>query len=68
MVNLDGFSVVIASTYPVEDVSGLLPGRVILKTLKIVPTALLLGTKHISDRLGGISARDWCPLQGEQCS
>ena len=44
---------VTASPYSVKEVSGSRPGHVILKTLKIVPTASLLGTKHISDRVGG---------------
>jgi hypothetical protein len=43
---------VTASPYSVEEVSGSRPGRFILKTLKIVPTASLYGTEHIGDRVG----------------
>jgi hypothetical protein len=41
------YGAVAASAYPVEEVSGSPPGRVILKTLKIVPTATLFGAEHI---------------------
>ena len=41
-----------ASAYPFEEVSGSRPGRVILKMLKIVPTASLYGAEHIGDRVG----------------
>ena len=40
-----------ASAYPVEEVSGSRPGSVILKTLKIVPTATLFGAEHINIRV-----------------
>jgi hypothetical protein len=42
-----GYGSVTASPYSVEEVSGSRPGRVILKTLKIVPTASLFGAEHI---------------------
>jgi hypothetical protein len=42
-----GYGAVAASAYPVEEVSGSPPGRVIIKTLKIVPTATLFGAEHI---------------------
>ena len=56
--------------YPVEEVSGSHPGCVILKTLKIVPTAALFGAEHISHYLltlgslghGLRSQLDWLPL------
>jgi hypothetical protein len=38
---------VVASTYLVEEVSGSNPGYVILKLSKIVPTAAMLGSRHI---------------------
>ena len=44
----------VASTIPVEEVLGSRPGRVLLKKLKIVPTASLFGTKLIRDSVGGI--------------
>ena len=37
----------VASTYLVEEVSGSNPGYVILKLSKIVPTAAMLGSRHI---------------------
>ena len=46
-----------ASPYSVEEVSGSRPGRVILKTLKIVSTASLFGAEHIRDREGGYSCQ-----------
>ena len=46
-----------ASPYSVEEVSGSRPGRVILKTLKIVPTAALFGVEHISVRVR--TSRAW---------
>jgi hypothetical protein len=46
-----------ASPYSVEEVSGSRPGRVVLKTLKIVPTASLFGPEHIRDRVGGYSCQ-----------
>ena len=48
------YGVVIAYIYPVEEVSGSRPGRVILKTLKIVPTATLFGAEHIRVRVGAV--------------
>jgi hypothetical protein len=50
-----GYGSVTASPYSVEEVSGSRPGRVILKTLKIVSTASLFGAEHIRDREGGYS-------------
>ena len=44
-----GYGSVTASAYPVEEVSGSRPGRVILKTLKIVHTANLFGAEHNRD-------------------
>ena len=43
-----------ASTYLVEEVSGSRPGRVIIKTLKIVPTATLFGAGHIRVRVEAV--------------
>ena len=43
-----------ASPYSVEEVSGSRPGRVILKTLKIVPTASLFGAEHIRVKVGAV--------------
>jgi hypothetical protein len=37
---------VVTSAYSVEEVSGSRHGRVVLKTLKIVPTAALFGAGH----------------------
>ena len=48
------YGAVAASAYPVEEVSGLHPGLVILKTLKIVPTASLFGAEHIRVRVGAV--------------
>jgi hypothetical protein len=45
---------VTASPYSVEEVSGSHPGRVILKTLKIVPTASLFGAEYIRVRVGAV--------------
>ena len=47
-----GYGAVAASAYSVEEVSGSRPGRVILKTFKIVPTAALFGAEHIRVRVG----------------
>ena len=47
-----GYGSVTASAYPVKEVSGSRPGRVILKTLKLVPTAALFGVGHI--RVGSV--------------
>jgi hypothetical protein len=43
---------VTASAYPVEEVSGLRPVLVILKTLKLLPTAALFGTENIRVGVG----------------
>ena len=43
-----------ASPYPVEEVSGSRQGRVILKTLKKVPTASLFGAENIRVRVGAV--------------
>jgi hypothetical protein len=45
---------VTVSPFSVEEVSGLHPGRVILKTLKIVPTASLFGAEHVRVRVGAV--------------
>ena len=45
--------VVVASTRLVEDGSGTIPCRVILKKLKIVPTAPLFGAGHLRVRVWG---------------
>ena len=50
----EGYGLVIASAYPFEEVLGLHPGRVILKTKKIVPTAALFGAGHISVRVAAV--------------
>ena len=42
------------SAYLVEEVSGSRPGRVILKTSKIVPTAALFGAKHMIVKVGEV--------------
>ena len=44
-----------ASPYSVEEVSGSRPGRVILKTLKIIPTASLFGAEHTRVRVGAFN-------------
>jgi hypothetical protein len=44
----------VTSSYLVEEVSGSHPGCVILKILKIVPTAALFGVEHIKVRLGAV--------------
>ena len=49
-----GYGSVTASPYSVEEVSGSRPGRVILKTLKIVPTASLFGAEHTRVRVGAV--------------
>ena len=49
-----GYGSVTASPYSVEEVSGSRPGRVILKTLKIVPTASLFGAEHIRVKVGAV--------------
>ena len=49
-----GYGSVVTSAYPVEEVSGSCPGRVMLKTLKIIPTAFLFGVEHIRVRVGAV--------------
>ena len=46
--------IVVAATYTVDEVSGSIQGRVILKTLKIIPTAALFGAVHIRVRVRAI--------------
>ena len=53
-INTHGYGSVTASPYSVEEVSGSRPGRVILKTLKIVPTASLFGAEHTRVRVGAV--------------
>ena len=48
------YSAVAAPAYLVEEVSGLRPGNVILKMLKIVPTATLFGAEYIRVRVGAV--------------
>ena len=43
-----------APAYLVEEVSVSRPGRIILKMLKIVPTAFLFGAEHIRVRMGAV--------------
>jgi hypothetical protein len=45
---------VVASAYPVEEVLGSHPGRVIIKIFKIVPTAPLFGAEHIRVSVGAV--------------
>jgi hypothetical protein len=45
---------VVTSAYPVKEVSGSRPGRVILKTLIIAPTADLFGVGHVRVRVGAV--------------
>ena len=52
--NTHGYVSVVTSSYLVEEVSGSHPGWVILKMLKIVPTAALFGVEHIKVRLGTV--------------
>ena len=51
-----GYGSVTPFPYSVEEVSGSRPGRIILKTLKIVPTASLFGAEHIRVRVGAVIA------------
>ena len=46
-----GYGSVVTTAYQVEEVSGSRSGCVILKTLKIEPTAALFGVEHIRVRL-----------------
>lgn len=46
-----GYGVVIESTYLAEEVPGSHPDRTILKTLTLVPTALVFGVSHINVRV-----------------
>ena len=46
-----------ASPYSVEEVSGSRPGRIILKTLKMAPTASLFGAEHIRYKEGVYSCQ-----------
>jgi hypothetical protein len=43
-----------ASAYPVKEVSGSRPGRIILKTLKKVPNAALFGAEHVRVRVEAV--------------
>ena len=43
-----------APAYLVKEVLGSRPGRVIPKTLKIVPTATLFGAEYIRVRVGAV--------------
>ena len=54
----------VTSNYLVEEVSGSCPGRVKLKTLKIVPTAALFGAEHIRVRVVTIIPFSRYDLQG----
>jgi hypothetical protein len=59
-----GNGVVVAPTFLVEEVSGSLPGRDTEKTIKIVPTAALLGAGHITVTVGAVITFSRQDLQG----
>jgi hypothetical protein len=60
---LHGYGSVTVSAYWVEKVSGSRPGRVILKTLIIIPTALF-GAEHIIVRVEAVTTFSRWNLQG----
>jgi hypothetical protein len=65
LVNIFKVSVsVVTSAYPVEEVSGSRPGRVILKTLKIAPTVDLFGVEHVRVKVGAVITFSRHNLQG----